>query len=307
MAKNKGKNKNKNKQNTSKDLQEVGADLTGAIGTGTGLGLFKDSEKLGTSDLEVLLDPTSGAYIGGRSGEDKDTLEALERNVQKAGDRSAEMSSLLSLFKDGLAGLNATENQALRETAQREVNREYETGLSELKKAQARNRTRGGAAARQTMDANRNRLNTQSEMEQDLLVKNIDIQDKRRKDYGDVLTTAERDEFGRTQDALNAYTDASGKIQDREFGRVFDTRNQFLDSKKFNIDMAGKDQASKVAGATGLLGLAYTNRNNRNQLKLAKQGMKQSSRNSSSSNSGGNSQQQLLEELTRLGNEHYGE
>lgn len=313
MAKDK-KDKKKGKRDkeagAGKELSRVGADLRTAMGTGNDLGIFTDSDKLDTKNLEALLDPSSPGYIGTRSIDDKNNLEALTKNVQRAGDRSAEMTDLLNLFKGGLQGLNAEENTALRESSQREVNREYETGMYELQKAQSRNRTRSAASNRQVMDANRNKFNDTASNEQDLLLKNMDVQDKRRSAYGDALTGAEKNEFDRTQDALRSFSDALGSTENREDARIYNTRNQFLDSSKFNIDQSGKDKAAKVAGATGLLGLAYTERNNNRNYKLTKSGMASSRRSGdgrTSTSTGGNSNQQLIDALTGLGQKQFGE
>lgn len=288
------------------DLNKQAQGLADALGATNRLGLTGDPAQQDLSELRALLDPTSGAYIGQRTAEDKNTLEAMERQVQVAGNRSQEMASLLGLFKDGLAGLNATENQAIREQAQREVNREYQTASYELQKAQARNRTRSGAASRQASDLARDRARTQSQMEQDLLIKNIDIQDQRRDQYGRILGEQEQNEFARTNQALRDFADASSGIQQREDNRLLTTRGQYLDASQFNIGEQNKTKSANLAAATGLLGLANTERNNQRQYRLAKQGLAQTGR-SSGGSQGGDPNQALYAALEGLGRQRFGD
>lgn len=310
MANNKNKNKKKKDKQANneisysqdKGLNKQAQGLADALGATNRLGLTGDAEQMDMSELQALLDPTSGVYIGQRTSEDKNTLGALERQVQVAGNRSQEMSSLLGLFKDGLAGLNASENQAIREQAQREVNREYETASYELQKAQARNRTRSGAASRQAGDLARDRARAQSQMEQDLLIKNIDVQDRRRDQYGRVLGEQEQNEFTRTNQALRDFAEASNAIQGREDYRTLNTRNQYFDAGQFNVGERNKTKAANLAAATGLLGLANTERSGDRAFKLARQGLKQSGRSSGGSSSGG-SNTALFDALSRLGQE----
>lgn len=227
----------------------------------------------------VMTDPLSPGFIGSRSQETKDILGKLA---------------------SGMDGLTAAENQGMREQAQREVDRQYQGALRNLATQQARSGVRGASATAQNINTERARGQQQSELEQDIMLKNIDIQDRRRGAYADYLAGTEASEFGRRMDAEGMY------------GDLMANRNEYTQGiNRFNIGQAEKDKLGRIAGTLGLSNLRSTRRYGRRQEKLAKEGRK-SGGNTASNNTGSDNTstsdpgQDYLATLTGLYNDRYG-
>jgi len=113
--------------------------------------------------------------------------------------RSAEMQETLAMSKGGLGGLTAAENEALRARGYEELNRQFMGGQRALANLQARSGVQGAAASAQFQDLMRQRGQQAMAMEQDIMLKNIAVQDQRRQAFQNLLRTAEQDELARQQ------------------------------------------------------------------------------------------------------------
>ena len=113
--------------------------------------------------------------------------------------RSAEMQETLAMSKGGLGGLTAAENEALRARGYEELNRQFMGGQRALANLQARSGVQGAAATAQFGDLMRQRAQQAAGMEQDIMLKNIAVQDQRRQAFQNLLRTAEQDELARQQ------------------------------------------------------------------------------------------------------------
>lgn len=319
------------------------------------LGITDPLERLDLSALDDLLDPESESYIG-RSDEVSSKLASSEENREKllalldeAGVRSDEMQGVLSdlddtnekaknalaratkrsddmnevlgLMKGGLAGLNSEENLALRERAKREAQNDVLTAKTNLEKANAKNLVRGAAASAgiAAIDENYNRLS--AETEQDLLVKNIDIKDQRRKDFAQTLSDVENNEKTAEQNALrtliegidskgallnnlesaeseqkrNALSDLTSfdsqslndlaQVEGLERDRLLAALGLQLEGNKANLGQNNIERASKVSSILGLMGADLSKKTADRTYRLAKQGMGGSGSSSSSSGS----------------------
>lgn len=155
--------------------------------------------------------------------------------------RTEEMKGILGKMQGGLAGLNAQENTALMEGAQREVDRSYQTAIDQLSKSQARGGVRGSAATAQQGNLDKQRIQAQREMAQDNIAKNIDIQDRRRSEYGGFLGGLEQTENQRL-----------GQAQER-LGAGLSERNNYVQGiNKLNAQQEATDRAAKSSGLLGL-------------------------------------------------------
>lgn len=203
-----------------------------------------------------------------------------------AGRRSQEMKDILGMMQQGLAGLNSQENTALREQAQRSLDNQLATSMRQTQIAQARGGVRGGAATAQMENLQRDRMDTQSNLEQDLLVKNIDIQDKRRNDYYGALGGQEGAESDKVAQALARLRQGEG----------------------VNLDQSNSEKAARAASLTGVLGYATSKRRSDKQYKLAQQGMKRGVAVSGDGGvAGANPNQAYIDSITQLGSSHFGE
>ena len=215
---------------------------------------------------------------GVRSGDMTELLGGMKEKVATAGQRSAEMQSTLDLMKQGLAGLNAPENQALREQAQREVDRKYKAAVEALQNT-ARTTGMSGAAKAGARNARREAMGAQADMEQKNLLANIDIQDKRRNDYAGTTMDAEAAENLRYRQAVDGYRDQLSGVESEEFRQKADasanyasgvndyTANRFgrmntaTNNYANTVGQYGNNERARVNEAMGNYGGALNDRN----------------------------------------------
>jgi hypothetical protein len=217
---------------------------------------------------------------GKRSGDTTDLLATLKNRAATAGNRSAEMADTLNLMKSGLAGLNASENTALREQAQKEVDRKYQAAVDNIQKAAQASGMRGGNVAAGMRNARRDAMGAQGDLEQKNLLANIDVQDRRRNDYANTLSGAEAAEFGRGTTALDAYGNTLGNTEGREFDQKSSAANNYASgvndftNNRFNrmntaagnwgntVTSLGNNERGRVSDALNNYGAGLTDRNN---------------------------------------------
>ncbi len=105
----------------------------------------------------------------------------------------------LDRYRSSLEGYTAPEMQAQREQAQRGIDTQYQTGLSQLAKQQARSGVRGAAAGAAARNMDRARMGEQQNLEQGLFVRNADERQRRLGEYATRLEGARTDELNRRQ------------------------------------------------------------------------------------------------------------
>jgi hypothetical protein len=202
----------------------------------------------------------------------------MKSRAATAGQRSEEMKETLALMKQGLAGLNASENQALREQAQREVDRKYKEAVEQLQNA-SRMSGMGSATRAGMRNARRDAMSAQADMEQKNLLANIDVQDKRRGQYADTLTATEAAEDLRGRLALDAYRNQLSDTESEEFRQRADasrnyasgvndfTANRFnrmntaANNYANNVGQYGQNERERVRNAMADYGDAIRGRN----------------------------------------------
>lgn len=272
MAKNKKSKKGKGPK-LSKGLKNLGRDFTQADELANRLGLNPDMDQIDLSREKAWADPTSDAFVGKRSDESKDYLEGLRTQVENAGRRSQEMQATLDLMKGGLAGLNAQENQALRAAAQAEVNRQYQGSVRKLQEAQTRGRVFGASRTAQLSNLDRSQAQQKSDFERDLLIKNIDIQDKRRNDYLGATRTAETDEFNRTTDSMKNYGSALGDAQKSEYDKMIEAQNALQKGVQTNFDLKNKAKLGRIGNIAGFTDIVDSRKAAKRQYEISKGGL----------------------------------
>lgn len=230
-------------------------------------------ERAALDSLKGVLD-----NAGVRSQETTDLLGGMKDRVATAGQRSAEMKETLDLMKGGLAGLNAPENQALREQAQKEVDRKYQAAVEDFQN-QSRLSGMGGAARAGMRNARRDAMGAQADLEQKNLLANIDVQDKRREAYAKTLSGEEAAEDKRYRDAVDAYRDQLSGTEREEFDQKarasanYATGVNDYTSNRFNrmntatnnyantVGQYGTNERARVNEALGNYGSALNDRN----------------------------------------------
>ena len=149
-------------------------------------------------------------------------------------------NDVLDRYKAGLEGYTAPQYQASREQMMRGLNSNTQTTLSQLAKGQARGKVYGAAATAQQGNVMRAAQQNKDNLEQDLMVKNIDEQQKR----------------------LGEYAGEAGKQREEVFTR-----------EKFNIDEANKYKNAQMAGFLGIAGLGLSKAQQAAMQKLYEKGI----------------------------------
>lgn len=174
-----------------------------------------------------------------------------------AGNRSTDVSDILSRMQGGLEGYTAIENNALWERANRDINQELATELRGIEDSNAGNMVLGAAATARSDAARRNAQRQRMQNSQDLTIQNIDEKRSRLNEYASAVQGAESDEFQRGQTAIGNYENTLGNIA------LGDENRQAA-----NIDLEMKDRQAYAAGLTGFADLIGNRRNRRKQNKL---------------------------------------
>lgn len=215
-------------------------------------------------ELQQNRDQTSQLLTdaGKRSAEQSAALADMQRHAG----RSDEMGRQLSRLEGGLGGLNADENRGLREQGLQSIMSDDETQRQQFLRG-AGGRVGGAAFAANLANMSRANQQNKRDLERDIMLKNIDIQDRRRGQYGEALTGAEaaenarrtgyqtalggqeKQEFDQKSTAMDKFTQAGKDISDLRDRREADNVNLSLDERGQNIN-AVTGLASLYTGAT---------------------------------------------------------
>ena len=137
---------------------------------------------------------------------------------------------IMNRYKAGLGGYTAPEYQAQREQMSRGLNSNLQTNLGQLAKAQARGKVYGAAASAQQANALTGAQQSKDNLEQDLMVKNIDEQQKRLGEY-----SAQQGNFNQ----------------------------QGLERQKINLGQANAETAAQTSAFQTIAGLGLTKAQNK--------------------------------------------
>jgi hypothetical protein len=260
--------------------------------------------------VQDSLNPNSPNYAGAISPQLQDALNKLQAGIaitpeereqlnllKQAQERTSDTADVLQRLKGGLEGLNAAENTALRDKATQAAQSGLATSIRSIQSAAARSGARnafaGGAINKATDSFQRQRLAD----EQEQMIANIDIQDRRRGQYADAVGSAENREAGRRMDYTNSlqnsnqnqfnrqgiYTNTLGGTENDSKNRVAGTTNtlgsllQTRDTARnganeFNIGQGNKEAAARAAGTTGIAQLSQDKKYSDQMIKIAKGG-----------------------------------
>ena len=212
------------------------ASLYGNKGVATGKALaskFYSNGSLGSVSTEV----------GGAQG----ILNNYKSLQEKYANPSAEQTDTLGRMKAGLGGYSSQEYQASREQMQRGLNSNMQTTLGQLAKAQARGKVYGAAGVAQQQNAMRAGQMNKDNLEQDLMVKNIDEQQRRLQAYGQYGSDVHGQNFQQQQGLSADQATAQQNIN-----------TQQLDREKINMANRQAETAGQIGAYTGSGALALT-------------------------------------------------
>jgi len=131
----------------------------------------------------------------------------------KSGAPSADVQDILNRYKAGLEGYNSQELTGMREQAMRGVDSQYATSSRRAAISRAASGVRGPAGLAQQAALDRDRINAQSNMEQDLFVKNADEKQRRLGEYSNVLGNVEKTAYDRAGETLAKYGNALAAVR----------------------------------------------------------------------------------------------
>lgn len=183
-------------------------------------------------DIETL-----GTVDSSRAPEVQDLINQQSAMADFAGERSQEVQQGIQLAQQGLGGLTAQENDALRAQATRGLDRNFLASQRALANAQRRAGVMGAAGTAQFRDLAFQQGQAQRDLERDILLQNIAIQDQRRNAFNNLMQQVESREFGQQQQAL-------GQLQ----GLTQQARGDELARQQFNIGQ----QANLLQGQQAL-------------------------------------------------------
>jgi hypothetical protein len=224
---------------------------------------------------------------GSRSDEIRGSLDALGANVESVRSSSDAMigeltdlykrsrkederfTNVMKIMEAGLPGLNARENQALRETSMRQFQAQKQSRQNQINDSIARNQLRGGASVAAMRQLDRITNEAVKQAEQDLVLANIDIQDRRRAEYanttlaGDAQRKANENAAAQTlagatatanEQITNAEAIAAGALSDRENEeqrRKEEASNRLANTTSAAVDAAENRLTDRTGQLTG--------------------------------------------------------
>lgn len=184
---------------------------------------------------------------GNRIAENQDVLDRLKGQADSyyvpGANRSADTQQGIDLSRSYLQGYSAPEFTAMREAASRGINSQYETGMYNLAKTQARSGVRGAASSAQNLNLDRARMGEQTDLETNLFVKGADAKRDALTSYNNLISGVEGTEYNRSRDAQSAYADQLAKTRTDELGR-----------QEFNLGQVGAEKAGNYGAYFGSLG-----------------------------------------------------
>lgn len=190
--------------------------------------------------------------------------ESLQRQQAwlKASERSPEETMAIQRMQAGLDGYTSAEYQASREQMMKGQQSNFRTAQGQLAKAQARGKVYGAAGAAQQANLAASAQASKDDLEQQLMVKNIDEQRSRLKEFGDFGAAAKSREFTRQGDATKSYNETEAGL-----------RQETLDREKLNLGQSNAEIAARIGLFTGAGGTALQKAQQKAAQSIQKQGI----------------------------------
>lgn len=233
------------------------------------LDLIKQAEEARNADMakgrargeELFGNQGLGRVQDQRVAEISDLINKRKEQAATAGQRSADVASIIAQRKAGLGGFNAEENAAQRAQMQNQIGQQEQGAMRQLLGAQGASGVRGGVATAQQMMANQGFAKQRAQAEQDLFLKNIAEKQNRLGALEQSVTGAETNEFGRSQQTQGALEAAVERARADELGR-----------QQFNLGQVAKEKLGILGTETGYAGLGSADRSAAGQQVAAEKG-----------------------------------
>lgn len=218
------------------------------------------------SGMEEYVDE-NGITRTRRVGETQEALDRSKGIMDQYGQRSPEMQDAIDRNKSLLQGYDAPEMQAIREQASKGLNTQYQTQMRQLTQNQARAGVRGASAVAQGRNLDRQRMETQGDLEQNLFVKNADEKRRALGDYTNLIGNTTQAEYSRSSGAQESYANQLARQRQDELGRA-----------QTNLGQTAAENAGRLGTYLGGIGAGEARagrleaeRNARRQTEIARQ------------------------------------
>jgi hypothetical protein len=220
------------------------------------------------ADVQSMLDGVKKNWedAGVMTPGQADVLNKMRQNVEDAKTQDQKVTDAIGRMEEGLAGYDSKSAQALKEAALRSSKGKLEQAQIRLDESAARNKMTGGAAFSAQRQLEKEGFAAQQAADQDLLIANEDLKDKRLDTYSKYVQGVDKDKKSAVDSALSTLgvtqTDiekllANSKL---EAGKTYASAT--LDATKNESDaksQAGKDLSSMVSAAVGQADLKVDN------------------------------------------------
>lgn len=190
-----------------------------------------------------------------------ETMQRSQVWLKEAG-ASPEEQLAIQRMQAGLGGYTSPEYQASREQMMKGQQSNFRTSQAQLAKAQARGKVYGAAGAAQQANLAAASQASKDDLEQQLMVKNIDEQRSRLKEFGDYGAGVKTRAFTRQGDATKYTNEAEAGL-----------RSETLEREKLNLGQSNAEIAARIGLFTGGTGTALQKAQNKAAQTIQKQGI----------------------------------
>lgn len=175
-----------------------------------------------TPEMQKLLQQRQQEVDFARKGDPnlQRALAQRQAEVDFARKTDPNLAAALERRRGGLEGLNAQENQALREQGTSALNRGFQSALRGVAQGRAGSGVSGPAAGLAFAPVTGQFLDAQRGLERDVLLANVDEKNRRLREFEGLAGDMQGRRFSQTQQALGGFEGLAGDIQARRFGQT---------------------------------------------------------------------------------------
>lgn len=229
----------------------------------TPTGSFGRVDELITPDQAIVIDRAKSALDLPLTTKDQDkSLELIRGLAESSGERDPVLDLILEKRLAGLEGLSAPELTAFREQGLSGIDQQVQQALRQVRGNAAASGIRGGALAGLQNQALRDSIRQRSDLEQQLLLKNVDVRASRLNELDDFGRFLDQNQFNKRLQATGAYgtaanqtaqiaeTNRSGRLNDYNALRQ-SIEDRLLQRRIFNLGQLQKEKASQLGSTFG--------------------------------------------------------
>jgi hypothetical protein len=173
----------------------------------------------GNAFTQKFLGPDSMGHVNQNLEGASENLSRFNKLRTDFAGPSATQQDVQQRLQAGLGGYSSPEMQAMREQNLRAQNSNLQTGLGQLAKSQARGKVYGAAASAQQGNLITANQNSANDLEQQLMIKNADEQQKRLGVYGQYANDLQSQGYDQQRGLTEAQSQEERLTRDEQFNR----------------------------------------------------------------------------------------